>query len=341
MTQPDRPDGDGLRHDREIIRAAPYVECASSIDMMATSYRGMPCDKKISAALTKEADRLRNVAIDIRRKVAATPPSSNGAEGRQWPRVFTVKRADNTWHADISFARYPTDAELQALEISLRDDKRTAPTLPTSGGGAADRELHGSSMPPDGTGAAEPVARDTNMFSRLADEPMAVIPEGYSAPLDIRTAAEIAFDRKAAKSPAPPVRGDRDIAREAKEWCETGLLDESDKRAVMSFTRWLLSLPSAPVSGRDAAIEECAKIAKFGAKECTDGDTDWHKGFRYAANATALEIESSISALSNHKESGTDICPYCDSAMEKDACSACGRERVPPEGYARSPKGEC
>lgn len=61
---------------------------------------------------------------------------------------------------------------------------------------------------------------------------------------------------------------------------------------------------TAPVSGRDAAtLEACAQIAKSGAKECTDGDTDWHKGFRYAAHSTALEIESSIRALSNHKES--------------------------------------
>jgi hypothetical protein len=80
MTQPHRQDGDGLRT-REIIRAATYVECASSVDMMATSYRGMPCDKKISAALAKEADRLR-VAVDIRSKVDATPAQSReAAEG--------------------------------------------------------------------------------------------------------------------------------------------------------------------------------------------------------------------------------------------------------------------
>lgn len=29
-----------------------------------------------------------------------------------------------------------------------------------------------------------------------------------------------------------------------------------------------------------------------------------------------------------------DICPYCDAQMEGNACSICGRERVPPEGYA-------
>lgn len=52
-------------------------------------------------------------------------------------------------------------------------------------------------------GAGEPVIRDTNMFSRLANEPPAIIPEGYSAPLDIRTAAEIEHDRRALKSTPP------------------------------------------------------------------------------------------------------------------------------------------
>lgn len=45
-----------------------------------------------------------------------------------WPRIFNVKRsADNGWHGEISFARCPTDAELQALEIFLRDDHQPAP----------------------------------------------------------------------------------------------------------------------------------------------------------------------------------------------------------------------
>lgn len=34
------------------------------------------------------------------------------------------------------------------------------------------------------------------------------------------------------------------IEQEAKEWCDTGLLDESDKRAVTSFARWLIKLAS-------------------------------------------------------------------------------------------------
>jgi hypothetical protein len=57
----------------------------------------------------------------------------------------------------------------------------------------------------------------------------------------------------------------------------------------------LASLPGQPGAGeREAAILECANIAKVGAKQCDDGDTNWHQGFRYAANATALEIESTI-----------------------------------------------
>jgi hypothetical protein len=57
---------------------------------------------------------------------------------RQWPRVFNVQRSKfNHWHADISFARCPTDEEIQALEISLRDDRQPAPSLtrPELGGG--------------------------------------------------------------------------------------------------------------------------------------------------------------------------------------------------------------
>lgn len=41
---------------------------------------------------------------------------------RKWPRVFNVKRAENAWHGEISFARCPTDEELQALEVLLRDE---------------------------------------------------------------------------------------------------------------------------------------------------------------------------------------------------------------------------
>ena len=49
---------------------------------------------------------------------------------RQWPRVFNVQRcAENGWHGEISFARCPTDEELKALEILLRDDHQPAPTI--------------------------------------------------------------------------------------------------------------------------------------------------------------------------------------------------------------------
>lgn len=45
---------------------------------------------------------------------------------------------------------------------------------------------------------------------------------------------------------------------------------------------------------RKAAFLECAAIAKKGAKQCSEGDSDWHRGFKYAANATALDIADSI-----------------------------------------------
>lgn len=55
---------------------------------------------------------------------------------RQWPRVFNVQRnAENGWHGEISFARCPTNEELQALDIFLRDDHQSALSVPS-----ADRE---------------------------------------------------------------------------------------------------------------------------------------------------------------------------------------------------------
>lgn len=75
--------------------------------------------------------------------------------------------------------------------------------------------------------------------------------------------------------------------------------DEFRRQFSNGFARGEFELePLYAVRGdRETTILECAKIAKFGAKECTDGDTDWHKGYRYAANATALEIESAILSL--------------------------------------------
>jgi hypothetical protein len=56
------------------------------------------------------------------------------------------------------------------------------------------------------------------------------------------------------------------------------------------------------------------------------------------------EIESAkASALtSTSQKSPADVCPYCDSSMDGENCSACGRERVPDEGYADSstPRGD-
>jgi hypothetical protein len=70
---------------------------------------------------------------------------------------------------------------------------------------------------------------------------------------------------------------------------------------------WKFTAKSNSIAIRDAEaklgvldpvmVEACAKIAQFGAKDCDDGDTDWHKGFRYAANNTALQIADRIRAL--------------------------------------------
>lgn len=56
-------------------------------------------------------------------------------------------------------------------------------------------------------------------------------------------------------------------------------------------------IEAALITIQKDTIEECAKIAEAGAKHCSDGETEWHKGFRYAANSTALEIAARIRGL--------------------------------------------
>ena len=42
-----------------------------------------------------------------------------------WPKALLVRRIkQNTWHADVSFAAEPTDAELDALGAFLRDNHK-------------------------------------------------------------------------------------------------------------------------------------------------------------------------------------------------------------------------
>ncbi|EKS37793.1 hypothetical protein HMPREF9696_01743 [Afipia clevelandensis ATCC 49720] len=42
-----------------------------------------------------------------------------------WPKALLVRRLkQNTWHADVSFAAEPTDAELDALGAFLRDNHK-------------------------------------------------------------------------------------------------------------------------------------------------------------------------------------------------------------------------
>lgn len=62
---------------------------------------------------------------------------------RKWPKVFRVWRADNVWNAEISFARRPTDDELQALEMLLRDDHHPAPPLPCAAAVSSPGEPNG------------------------------------------------------------------------------------------------------------------------------------------------------------------------------------------------------
>lgn len=57
-------------------------------------------------------------------------------------------------------------------------------------------------------------------------------------------------------------------------------------------------------TARAKAIEECAKIAETGEKDCAEGDTNWHQGFRYAAKNTAIQIASRIRSLTSTMREG-------------------------------------
>ena len=45
------------------------------------------------------------------------------------------------------------------------------------------------------------------------------------------------------------------IEREAKEWLSTGLIDERDKRAVTSFTKWLMKVASTVSPANQPTLE--------------------------------------------------------------------------------------
>lgn len=49
-----------------------------------------------------------------------------------------------------------------------------------------------------------------------------------------------------------------------------------------------------PVGGDREALLWAADVAAKGAKQCSDGDSEWHEGFRYAAENTALGIEADL-----------------------------------------------
>lgn len=86
-----------------------------------------------------------------------------------------------------------------------------------------------------------------------------------------------------------------------------------------------------PVMDREAIAEFVERAASE-----YSGDAIVYNG-AHVANILATQA-TRIRLLSLPVQPGAgdrDICQYCDSEMEKDACSACGRERVPPEGYTR------
>lgn len=137
----------------------------------------------------------------------------------------------------------------------------------------------------------------------------------------------------------PTAIGDREaIARDiVTEWLgmfdPPPQIDFQQSEMLQCAIASALAIPRTPLrvqpgaGEREAVIEECAKIAKFGAKDCDEGNTDWHKGFRYAANATALEIERAIRALSRQAPPSSSerirtvpkSCPQC---FDESDCSS-------------------
>lgn len=137
----------------------------------------------------------------------------------------------------------------------------------TSGAGAADRELHGSSMPPDGTGAAEPVAwRWQHVNDRREPRPWTYQGE------PIRNHNEYLIVEPLYA--APPARGGREAITDLLEKRAAGY----EARATSIFNgriiadelrgniRAILSLPSAPVS--DAAFHAFRKNPYSTVDEC-------------------------------------------------------------------------
>jgi hypothetical protein len=59
---------------------------------------------------------------------------------------------------------------------------------------------------------------------------------------------------------------------------------------------WISTQPSDQ-DIQNAIIDECVLVALGGAKQCAPGDSEWHRGFRYAASNTALLIADRIRAL--------------------------------------------
>lgn len=115
--------------------------------------------------------------------------------------------------------------------------------------------------------SAEPVARDNERFSRLADEPLAVIPPGTVFELSGKSTRELMAERTGA---TPPSSGNADAVRVAFQKIDACLetIWSSDDRAVevnglvemKSIVRAALS--SAPVAGewKEDPIELCAKV---------------------------------------------------------------------------------
>jgi hypothetical protein len=101
--------------------AKEFNRLADELDAYAQKYSG----DWAKACLTVTWCDMKAIVTALRTAAAAS--SAGAVKAYPWPKAFRVTRNDDDyWHANISFARYPTDEELQALSDFLRDNHENA-----------------------------------------------------------------------------------------------------------------------------------------------------------------------------------------------------------------------
>lgn len=117
------------------------------------------------------------------------------------------------------------------------------------------------------------------------------------------------------------------VGSKERRWIERGLRMLSAPPNAPDAMRGRKTFSKIKALALNVKPEDREAIARALAITMHGDDVEW-RGFLTKADTfiAALPVQSGAGEW--------DICPYCDSEMEKDACSACGRECVQLEGYA-------